>query len=143
MSHAVRTPVIHTANCANNDFDYINKLYMVTLSPIVLSVVLIIVMIILKRGSFSAAVRMAATPFLTLTFLVFIATSSVVLSFFKHDKFEDLDKAFLEADYSVDISGAVHDCQTIEIRAAQTSSPTQPQTLNLTTTPTPPLRACR
>lgn len=68
------------------EFNYVSKLYVTTLAPIAITIVLFLVMLIARRGKVKEAVRATATPFLALMFLIFISTSSVVFGFFKCDE---------------------------------------------------------
>jgi len=68
------------------DFNYINKVYVTTLAPIAISVVLFLGMLIMKGGNVKKAGSAAATPFLAFTFIIFISTSSAVFGYFKCDE---------------------------------------------------------
>ena len=68
------------------EFNYINKVYVTTLAPIAMSVVLFLGMLIMKGGNVMKAGSAAATPFLAFTFIIFISTSSAVFGYFKCDE---------------------------------------------------------
>ena len=68
------------------EFNYINKVYVTTLVPIAISVVLFLGMLIMKGGNVKKAGSAAATPFLAFTFIIFISTSSAVFGYFKCDE---------------------------------------------------------
>lgn len=87
------------------EFNYINKVYVTTLAPIAMSVVLFLGMLIMKGGNVKKAGSAAATPFLAFTFIIFISTSSAVFGYFKCDEFIDIGDSFIEGDYSISCKG--------------------------------------
>ena len=74
--------------CIFPDVDYMHKLLFTTLGPIFVCVSIILALW-LKKRSFKEAVASSTSTILTITFLVFISTSSVVFGFFKTDEMVD------------------------------------------------------
>jgi len=88
--------------CAFPDIDYIHKLLFTTLGPIFVCMLIILVLWPIKR-SFRQAVTSSISKILTISFLVFISTSSVIFGFFKTDEMVDTGVTYLELDYTVDV----------------------------------------
>ena len=88
--------------CAFPDVDYISKLLFTTLGPIFVCMLIVLVLWPIKR-SFRKAVTSSISKILTISFLVFISTSSVVFGFFKTDEIVDTGVTYLELDYTVDV----------------------------------------
>ena len=55
------------------------------------------------KRSLRKAVNSSTPMILTISFLAFITTSSVVFGYFKTDAIVDIDKTYLELDYSLDV----------------------------------------
>ena len=88
--------------CVFPDIDYISKMLFTTLGPIFVCMMIILVLWPIK-GSFRQAVTSGTSTILTISFLVFISTSSVVFGFFKTDEIMDTGQTYLELDYTVDV----------------------------------------
>ena len=84
-------------SCMFNDFDYISKIYVTTLAPIAVSVLVLLGNLVIERGDIKRAVSASVNTFLVLTFVVFIACSTVIFTFFKLDKFPETGMTYLEA----------------------------------------------
>ena len=94
-------PSLNT-ECIFPDVDYMHKLLFTTLGPIFACMSIILVLWPIKR-SFKKAVASSTSTILTITFLVFISTSSVVFGSFKTDEIVDTGVTYLELDYTVDV----------------------------------------
>ena len=88
--------------CAFPDVDYISKLLFTTLGPIFVCMLIILVLWPIKR-SFRKAVTSSISKILTISFLVFISTSSTLFGYFKTDEIVDTGITYLELDYTVDV----------------------------------------
>ena len=88
--------------CAFPDVDYISKLLFTTLGPIFVCMLIILVLWPIKR-SFRKAVTSSISKILTISFLVFISTSSTLFGYFKTDEIVDTGMTYLELDYTVDV----------------------------------------
>ena len=98
--------------CIIPDFDYINKMLITTLAPIGVCVLIVLVLWPVKR-SLRQAVASSIPMILTISFLAFIMTSSVVFGYFKEDEFVDIGQTYLELDYTVD----VHQSRYTQVKA--------------------------
>ena len=88
--------------CAFPEIDYIHKMLITTLAPIFVCVLIILVSWPIKR-SFGKAMTWSISTILTISFLVFISTSSTLFGYFKTDEIVDTGRVYLELDYSVDV----------------------------------------
>ena len=54
------------------------------------------------RAAYAEAAGAFVPPFLTMTFLIFMSTSTVVFSFYKCEHFEEMGARYNQYDYTVD-----------------------------------------
>ena len=88
-----------------SDYDAIDGLFITALWPLAASFVILVVIPLTKTvfsgDSYLTVARRFVSPFLLLTFFVYISTCTEIFRFFKCDEFEDISKKYLEVDYSV------------------------------------------
>ena len=88
-----------------SDYDAIHSLFITTLWPIAASFIILVVIPLTKArfsgGSYLTVATRFIYPFLLLTFFVYISTCTEIFRFFKCDEFKDIDRSYLEVDYSV------------------------------------------
>ena len=92
------------------EFNFISSLYAQTLWPLIVSFILLVVVPLFtccrRRGnSFIKVSSEYLTPVLTISFLVFVSTSTKILSYFKCDDIADTGESWLEKDYSISCEG--------------------------------------
>ena len=84
--------------------DYITRVLITTLWPLVVAFILLVVLPLLEmlsRGkSYNKIIEKYVTPLLYLTFLIYISTSKTMFSFFQCQCLVDTNQCWLEVDYS-------------------------------------------
>ena len=137
-------------SCTFDDFDYISQIYVTTLAPIGVSVLILLGNLVIERGDIKRAVSASANAFLVLTFLVFIACSTVIFGFFKLHKFPEIGMTYVEAgELSAPSFVTRHILHThartqsrlVSLRLSRAHNQ-QPKTTPLTRTATSTMRRC-
>jgi len=91
--------------CAFNNFNYINKMMVITLTPIVLAILLVISFVLASMMKNEKAKNLISYLLLLLSYLVFVGTSTTLIFYLKCNTFivpsDHDEQSYLYRDYSV------------------------------------------